>query len=83
MTIALDYDGTYTEAPVLFGRFCEDAERMGVEIVVVTYRHSNNPIKDLGLPVIYTHGNKKRPYCEARGIHIDVWIDDMPELING
>ena len=38
MNIALDFDGTYTEAPWLWNKFIDDAYLLGHEVYLVTGR---------------------------------------------
>jgi hypothetical protein len=83
MRIALDYDGTYTADPVMWDQFCDAAHAKGHEVVMVTMRHPSE-----GLPeapgvnsMIYTSRKAKRPFMEALGIPVDIWIDDQPHWI--
>lgn len=82
MTVAIDYDGTWTVDPPMWERFVALLRDYGHSAVIVTMRPQGYPIVcDADLPIIYTNGNRKRPYAQARGIRPDVWIDDQPELI--
>ena len=83
MKIAIDYDETYTAAPILFKLFALAAIQYGHNIKFVTYRPKigcNEDIEadaeDLGIDIIYTAGKQKQHVYEA-----DVWIDDSPETI--
>ncbi len=88
MKIALDYDGTFTEDSGLWCRFIDEAT-VNHQVYLVTYRGMDTPINhihgkflsDLGVSIYYTDGVAKRKYMEGRGIKIDVWIDDCPDLI--
>lgn len=85
MNIALDYDGTYTADPNLWQVFIAKALHNGHKVYVVTFRFPQDPI-DQELPklvdgVYYTSQEQKSAYMEKQGIHIDVWIDDMPFFI--
>lgn len=83
MKIGLDYDETYTAAPVLFKLFVLTALQHGHEVKFVTYRHTainNDDIhadaEDLGIDVIFTSGKQKQHVYDA-----DIWIDDSPVTI--
>ena len=89
MRIALDFDGTYTEDPVMWDRFISLARSMDHEVHVVTMR-----AKDEGADVVRHLGGKvdhiwftdrkaKREFMELRGLSVQVWIDDMPDFIIG
>ena len=82
MNIALDYDGTYNRDLKLWDEFIFNAVNRGHDIRIVTFRHADFPIEDNpGIPVLYTNGKPKREYCVEVDFFVDIWIDDMPELI--
>lgn len=83
MKIALDFDETFTEDPVLFGNLVRLAKARGHEVRMVTWRKpeaSNDDIElaaaGLGIAVIYCSGVAKMK-CYAA----DVWIDDSPYAV--
>lgn len=87
MKIALDFDETYTEDPVLFGNLVRLAKARGHEVKIVTWRQdvgpnniANDDIKqaasDMGIGVIFCNGIAKMK-CYAA----DVWIDDSPYAV--
>ncbi len=83
MLIALDYDGTYTADPGLWNHFVDVARSRNHEVHLVTLRTESEPVR-LGCivdRVHYTDRKAKRPYMEARGLSVQVWIDDMPDFI--
>ena len=81
MRIAIDYDGTITRDPSLLIAFIRASMAAGHEIVCVTMRSPEQAIKDLPCPVIYTDCEKKGFFMEKSGRHVDIWIDDHPEMI--
>lgn len=89
MNIALDYDGTFTEDPVLWLRFILDAQSSGHDIRVVTMRFPSEAgpamfdprLKALGVQVICTCRLAKRDACMAQGWTPHVWIDDNPRAV--
>lgn len=85
MRLALDFDATYTLQPVFWDEFIELAERAGNEVILATYRHEvhdAHPLIDaLQIPVYFTDGKAKKPFLEALGVVVDVWIDDRPMTI--
>lgn len=83
MKIGIDYDDTYTMDPSLFDAFIKLARARLHEVYIVTMRHSNEPVT-LGAQVngvFYTGRCARKPFMEARGIEINVWIDDHPEYV--
>lgn len=81
MRIAIDYDGTITRDPSLLIAFIRAAMADGHEVLCVTMRSASQPINELPCPVIYTDSEKKGFFMERAGRHVDVWIDDHPEMI--
>lgn len=88
MKIALDFDDTYTRDPQLWDMFIMHAQRYGHDIRIVTFRSDNGNNDDViavsngwNIPVLFTGGVRKRQYCYEQGFMVDVWIDDMPEII--
>jgi hypothetical protein len=85
--IALDYDDTYTRDPNAWNEFIDLMHRNDHTVYCVTMRYPNEAqaVRDaLGKRVdgIFCTGRKaKRPFMFARGIRIDVWIDDEPSWI--
>jgi hypothetical protein len=84
MKIALDYDETFTAAPMLWKQFITLCKQYGHEIKFVTYRDSryhNDDIcadaYDCGIDIVFTAGKQKQHICPD----IDIWIDDSPETV--
>lgn len=88
MTIALDFDETYNRNPWMWDRVIDTMRNNGQLVVLATYRH---PVEDYdplfdrlkqnNVVVIFTDGKAKKPFLEAIGIKVDVWIDDNPKSI--
>ena len=87
LNIALDYDGTYTAAPNLFGMLAAYAASLGHRVYIVTMRtegEGEEVRKAIGHQVhkvVCTSRQGKQAYCDKAGIRIDIWIDDMPQTI--
>lgn len=93
MKIALDFDGTFTAAPLFWWMFVEDAIHKGHDVRIVTARDERNDGIDWGLidhtgrgrqpcPVIFCDGRIKRTVCrDIIGWEPDIWIDDNPAAI--
>ena len=88
LLIAIDFDQTYTADPILFNEFMGYAKFRGHEVVICTVRnypkdltHTLTHIRNMGFPVYFTDGLPKRKTMEALGKKVDIWIDDMPEVI--
>lgn len=84
MLISLDYDGTFTEDPELWSDFVMAAKNRGHDVICVTARNeANHKVTDFPGTVVYTNGAPKRSFAWDAGHLVDVWIDDMPDLIGG
>ena len=83
MIIFVDYDGVYTEDPVLWDTFIRHALRREHEVHVVTMRYEHEALPDLPCPVHYTGRRAKADFMEALGFpkHSVTWVDDMPWFI--
>lgn len=89
MIFALDFDGTFTADPELWTDWIRVAEYRGHTVFCVTFRPLNHMQKvydTIGSVIdpsrcISTGGMYKKQYTEQNGIHVDVWIDDNPEMI--
>lgn len=86
MTIAIDFDGTWTVDPDLWRAFVANARQRGHEVFIVTGRKDwSDDMERARLPVdvriIYTAGQMKEAAVRKSGLQIDVWIDDMPGMI--
>ncbi len=87
--ISLDYDGTYTEDPRGWRAVIRCLQSNGHKVSIVTARRREEDwdaeftfLKDIyGVETFFTHGEPKRDWMNRRGIQIDIWIDDMPEMI--
>lgn len=84
MIIALDYDGTYTKDPALWDQFIHAALVAGHKVVCVTARRDteeNRKDVKMPIPVYFTSLSAKLWYMEKRGVKVDVWIDDEPDVV--
>jgi hypothetical protein len=91
MNISLDYDDTYTQDPVLWNGFCRTAKMRGHTVYCVSFRDTkqmDEPKATVG-QVIGEHNcygtgmrSKKDYMWHQHRISIDVWIDDLPQLIH-
>lgn len=88
MTIAIDFDGTWTLDPWFWSNFADSCFDVGHQLFLVTRRRPDEPIDRIAnylhhTPVqfIYCSGEFKRVHCESVGIKIDIWIDDEPGTI--
>jgi hypothetical protein len=79
--IGLDYDNTYSDDPELFEMFIEAAQRRGHLVFIVTARPETQPVPVRSCEVFYTEGAPKAPFMRERGLDIDIWVDDWPEII--
>lgn len=90
MNIGLDFDDTYTRDPVAWNEFIRYFTSRGHKIYCTTFRfpEQSQQVYDTIGTVIgnenchFTSYTPKRKYMQSKGIFIDVWIDDMPILID-
>jgi hypothetical protein len=86
MNISLDFDDTYTRDPQMWNNFINLALLSGHKVYCVTLRtpeQGDAVLNSIGklVPVYFCSMQSKAKYMYAHGIHIDVWIDDMPICI--
>ncbi|MEY5060275.1 MAG: hypothetical protein RIS45_196 [Planctomycetota bacterium] len=86
LTISIDYDHTFTAAPEKWSRFIGDARRNGHTVVCVTGRReppdfTRDPPLPYNVPIVCAGPEFKRHAAARAGYHVNIWIDDMPEMI--
>ena len=88
MNIAIDFDDTYTADPELWDGFIKLCKSRGHSCFIVTMRSDNKNNRDRvnstlinSIPVVYCGGRWKKNIVESHEIKIDIWIDDLPFLI--
>ena len=89
MIFSLDFDDTYTKDPEFWDEFVRLAHTKGHTVYCVTFRFQHELQKlweSIGQVigehmVIATSHQSKRVHMERLNIQVDVWIDDLPELI--
>jgi hypothetical protein len=86
MLIAIDFDKTWTEDPRFWRALVLAAFAAGHSVVMVTGRKqwSDDMARaDLPreMPIVYAGDHWKQRAAAAAGYKVDVWIDDMPGMI--
>lgn len=87
LTIAVDYDGTFTEDPEMWLDFISLAKKSGHRVICITMRYpqEGGPVEaQLGWcvdEIYYTRRRAKIDYCRLNEIHVDIWIDDNPKWL--
>lgn len=86
MIIAIDYDNTYSADPDTFNKVIECFRQGGHTVICITGRSANmgQPVLDsIGklIPVIFSGPLYKREAAIKHGYMVNVWIDDMPEMV--
>lgn len=89
LNISLDYDDTFTSHPFFWKLFIAMAAAIGHRVFIVSCRAvTAENFSDIeaatGLPkprIVLTEYMSKRRVCEARGLKIDIWIDDTPDSV--
>ena len=85
--ICIDYDGTISEAPVLFQKWIEFAQQFNYKVIIATMRSEEE--KDSGLitletyvdKIYYTNRKAKKKFLADLGVHPWIFIDDRPEWL--
>lgn len=86
-TIALDYDGTFTEDPELWRGFVKLAKERGHEVLFVTSRDQvamdavETAARSMGIESLACNGLPKIGVADENGIIVNIWIDDMPGML--
>ncbi len=94
LTIAIDFDDTFTGAPELWEKFIHQAQQAGHTVICVTSRRNTMENQDLldrafsqfhvMLPIWFCDLKSKLKEMEKRNIKVDIWIDDDPvTLVRG
>ena len=78
MLFAIDYDGTYTNAPELFNSIIAEIETAGHRVICLTMRRPDEPIK-MPCDIVYTSRRAKALFAAENGIKVNIWIDDNPK----
>ena len=91
LTIAMDYDDTFTADMKFWSAFVQNANGAGHRVVCVTARRNteentdeiNSKFNHWGchMPIVFTELGSKLHAVEKRGLKIDIWIDDNPEAL--
>ena len=86
LTIAIDYDATFTADPLLWRQFISDAQRRGHVVICVTARRTppdfdREPRLPESVRVICAGDEFKRDAAAKAGHAVNIWIDDMPGMI--
>lgn len=92
MNLSIDFDETYTRDPEMWNLFIELAKHRGHTVYCITARAPSNLNKmevyeTIGKLIgedncLFTDAMAKAKYAYDRGIHIDVWIDDLPSNVD-
>lgn len=84
--IALDWDNTFTADPPLWLGFIKEAQKRH-RVFIVTARPPEHgeeirqAMDPLGVEIIFCSGQPKIAVTDEAQVSIDIWIDDMPELL--
>lgn len=89
MTIAIDFDNTWTRDPEFWSETVRCGRERGIEFVIVTGRSDEGEfgaqvkrvIDPHNIPIVFAAMRWKRDAAKRNGWLPDIWIDDMPEYI--
>ena len=91
--IALDFDRTFTSDIEFWRYMIRMFTQRGHRVYIVTGRHDREDNRELvprimgastyGLlsGIVFCNHSPKRDVMQARDIMIDIWIDDLPEMV--
>lgn len=89
MIISVDYDSTYSADPATFNIIIQTFQAAGHTVICCTGRDvamGQEVLDSIGKLVgesncVFAGKNWKRDAATAAGFDVDVWIDDMPEMV--
>lgn len=83
LLIGMDYDATYTADPALWDEFITAARARGHDFVCVSGRREppGSHERRIPMPIVCAGSDYKRHAAAKAGYHVNIWIDDMPEMI--
>lgn len=88
LTIAVDFDETFTADVDLWTSFILIAQSKGHKVVCITARKESFDSRrelETALPknvdIYFAYDMAKLNYAEKYGIEVDIWIDDSPYMI--
>lgn len=90
LTIAIDYDDTYTADPSFWDKFIQLAVEHSHKVICITARrnileHRQELMKSLpeGIEIYFSYDEPKADFIKRQNIVVDIWIDDSPGWIVG
>jgi len=90
LTIAIDYDDTYTADPVFWDKFIQLAQNHNHKVICVTARrnileHRQELMNNLPdtVETYFSYDEPKADFIKRHNIVVDIWIDDTPGWIVG
>ncbi|MEM1225931.1 MAG: hypothetical protein AAGJ40_09540 [Planctomycetota bacterium] len=94
LTIAMDYDETFTSDPSLWSNFVSNAKEAGHCVIMVTARRETEESVDqingdldkwrCQMPIYFTALGSKVQHMDRLGFKVDIWIeDDMMKAVHG
>lgn len=88
LTIALDFDDTFTAAPSLWTSFINSSRFFGHTVICVTSRRDTPENREelerafaqwhIDIAIWFCNLNPKIKEMKKRDIKVDIWIDDNP-----
>lgn len=88
LTIAIDFDDTFTADPTAWNRVIVTLQECGHRVVCVSARRNEFSHREQlreslpdGVEILLSYDTPKRMFARANGVEVDIWIDDMPEAI--
>jgi hypothetical protein len=88
LTVAIDFDNTFSADPELFRTFVALLKARGHTPIMVTGRPEKHGLDEAPkalagdlMPIIFADGEWKINAARAKGYEVDIWIDDNPTYI--
>lgn len=88
LTIAIDYDDTFTTSPTMWSDVIRYIQSKGHSVVCISARRNTLESRQelaaampKGVPVLLAYDEPKQKFALRNGYQVDIWIDDKPEAI--
>lgn len=88
LTIAIDFDDTFTADPKLWTEVIQKIQERGHRIICVSarrdvleHRQALQAVLPEKVPILLSYDVPKREFALKHGYDVDIWIEDTPEAV--